>query len=143
MQLLKRKWILNRLRKQCALKRFEVCEKLHPFIVQYGLTFTENEIRFPQTICKDQRTICFLADWSGLYQDGIPFKDIVYMGYRGSMLRMVLRTGFTFCFLPNGRLWYVCNVLKYGEPTHIKVWWWKISGSLISLGRKLGYHCRT
>lgn len=126
MKSLKKKWELCRLKSVPALTKFEVYDKLRSFTVQLGLTFTENRICFPQPPCYVQRAIYCSACCEELYGEGIAFADIVFMIRRGKHLHAVLRTGHTFHFIENRKIWYVYNSLDYGEPTKITQWWWNL-----------------
>lgn len=140
MNLLKRKLGLHYLRNLPSLKRFEICDKLHPFIVQYSLALTENEICFPQPLCDEQKTVYFIANCDEKYRRRIPFADIVYMGYCNQRLRLVIRTGHIFYFYPNSKIWMIINTLGYNNPIGLVVWWWKISGWLVIQWWKLIDH---
>lgn len=137
MNSLKRKRELYRLQSLPALTRFEVCDKLQPLVVQLGLTFTENEICFPQPLCDQQRIVYICACCEKLYEKSIRFSDVIYMKNNHESTCAVLRTGHAFYFFNDCKFWYIYNVLGYGEPTHITVWWWKLTAYFLLRWRKL------
>lgn len=137
MNSLKRKQELCRLQSLPALTRFEVCDKLHPLVVHLGLTFTENEICFPQPLGYQQRTVYICACCETLYEKSIRFSDIVYIKNNNKRICAVLRTGHAFYFFHDCKFWYIYNALGYGEPTHTTLWWWKFTGYFALWWRKL------
>ena len=137
MNLLKRKPDLRNVQKLPALPKPEICGFLQPFAVTLGLTFTDNEVRFPQPLCFEQRAVHASAYCETLYPECIPYDDIVIMEYDGNKLQMILRNGHIFHFVADSRLWLVSSTMKYGEPLLITVWWWMFSGWITLLWWKL------
>lgn len=128
MSLLRKKYDLCSLQKLPALPQSEIYERICPFALQLGLTFADNEIRFPQPLCFEQQAIHFSAYCEKLYPKCIPYDDIVIMESYGNKLKVVLRSGHIFHFVENRDVWLVRNALNYGKPPLITVWWWQLSG---------------
>lgn len=139
MKSLRKKRELCRLQTFSAMSKFEVCNKLQPFVAHFGLTFTENEICFPQPLCCEQHIIYISACCENLYERSIRFSDIVYIRNNNKRLCLLLRTGHVFYFFSDHRFWYIRNALDFGQPTALTVWWWMFSGKIIQwLGNRFG-----
>lgn len=137
MNLFKRKRELRRLQNLPELTRFEVCDKLQSLTVQFGLTFTENEICFPQPMCCQQYAIYLSACCEELYEKSICFSDIIYINKNSKRVCMALRTGHVFYFFYDSELWYIYNPLHYGEPSYLFLLWWWYTGRILFWWRKL------
>lgn len=137
MILFKRKRELSRLQNLPALTRFEVCDGLQPFVVQLGLTFTEDEIRFPQPLSYQQFAIYFAASCDRLYVKSIRFSDVIDIDKNSKRTYLVVRTGHVFYFFKDCEIWYVDNPLHNGEPCTIVLWWWALSACIVHRWRKL------
>lgn len=111
----KSEWI--RLQNSPALTKFEVCDKLQPFLLPLKLTFTENEVCFPKPLPPLQLVILGAASGENLYKESILFADIVAMAYSCRGVRLQVRTGHVFHFMKDCPLWYVDNPFHYGEPS--------------------------
>ena len=137
MNFLKRKRELQRLQSLPSLAKIEVCDNLHPFVVQLGLTFTENEICFPQPICYIQHRINASAYCEELYAKSIRFTDIINIKKKHDGTYFTLRAGHIFYFSDKYQYWCIRNPLSYNKPAIITVWWWMFTGWLAGWWRKL------
>lgn len=136
MNILKRKLMLAVLRKKPALPRLEVCDRMRPYLRQYGLTLSQTEILFPEERPYIQNLIR-IAKSFGIYEKSIPYHAVVYIRETSEGLDMMLRTGHVFRFSPESPVWLIDNLYNYGEPSPVTVWWWGFSGNMTMLWWKI------
>lgn len=136
MNILKRKLMLAFLKKKPALSRFEVCDKLRPYLRQYKLSLNDTGIIFPEE-SPGLQNLLRVAQSSGIYEKSIPYDTIIYISETAKGLDMMLRTGHVFRFRSGSPVWMIDNVYKYGEPTALTLWWWKFSGNTTLLWWKI------
>lgn len=130
MNFLKRKLMKAVLEGFPPISKFEICDKLRPYLRQYDLTLGEKEILFPENSPCLQKLIQVKAV-SDLYEQSIPYDRIVIISETADGLDLMLRTGHVFHFRKESRVWGIENVYEYGVPLPITIWWWGCCGSLI------------
>lgn len=102
MNVLKRKLMLSFLGKEPSPSRFEVCDRMRPYLRQYGLRLTGEGILFPEK-WSDSQYLLWLIYACPLYRREIPFGAVVRLLETPDGLHLMLRTGHVFYFAAGGR----------------------------------------
>lgn len=101
--------------KRCpAVSRWEICDKIQPYVARFNLRLSGNQILFPEKISMAQ----FEAQQKGcvkIYDRGIPYKSIVHIEKNSEGTTFYLSTGHVFIFSSCKPVWTVSNVREYSD----------------------------
>ncbi|MFR0835566.1 MAG: hypothetical protein ACLSC9_11975 [Barnesiella sp.] len=136
MNVLKRKLMLSFLGKEPSPSRFEVCDRMRPYLRQYGLRLTGEGILFPEK-WSDSQYLLWLIYACPLYRREIPFGAVVRLLETPGGLHLMLRTGHVFYFAAGGSVWNITDVYRYGEPSLLTLRWWQLSGWIAGRYKRL------
>ena len=130
MNILKRKWALSYMKRLPAVSKFELCDKLRPYLRHHGLNVSDTGIVFPKERSYCRRLTQF-AYACGIYDESIPYESVIHIWESPVGVHLLLRTGHEFTFSLKSPHWQIRNLYDYGEPLAITVWWWKFSGEMV------------